>query len=75
MIAIALIDYTKISPKGRAAGKRVTVYRVATEDLDLALGKARRTHERRQETGGLAKAPRVGGWARSYTGQADYQIL
>jgi hypothetical protein len=72
---IALIDYTKISPKGRAAGKRVTVYAVNTEDLDLALEKARRTHTRRQATGGLAPAKRPGGWAREYANEIDYRIL
>lgn len=71
---IDLIDYTKISPKGRAAGKRVTAYQVDTEDLDLALEKARRTHARRLADGDLAPQTKPGGWARGY-GKADYKIL
>lgn len=70
---ISLIDYTKISPKGRAAGKRVTTYRVDTENLDLALEKAVRTHQRRIGDGDLAPQTKSGGWARG--GTADYQIL
>jgi hypothetical protein len=71
---ISLIDYTKISPKGRAAGKRVTVYRVETESLEEALAKATRTHRRRLEDGDLAPQTKPGGWARSY-GKVDYRIL
>jgi hypothetical protein len=71
---ISLVDYTKISAKGRAAGKRVTTYQVDTESLEKALEKASRTHLRRIADGDLAPQTRQGGYARSY-GQADYQIL
>lgn len=72
---ISLIDYTKISPKGRAAGKRVTVYSVATEDLELALEKVLRTHTRRIADGDIAPQTRQGGYARSYQANADYRIF
>jgi hypothetical protein len=71
---ISLIDYTKTSPKGRAAGKRVTTYLVDTDSLDQAIEKVLRTHKRRIADGDLAPQTKQGGYARSY-GEADYRIM
>jgi len=57
---ISIIDYTKIGPSGRAAGKRVTTYPVRDQEAAYKL------HQEAIEAGTLSKPVKLAGWVRSY---------
>jgi|GEM_PF-4208717 len=73
---IEIRDYTKTSPKGRAAGRRCTTYAVVATDLAGALDKASRTHSRRVADGDLIPwVKNLGAAPATGTYRIDYQIL
>lgn len=76
MHIISIRDYMKISPKGRAAGKRSTTYAVLAKSPKEAMEKAYRTHGRRMAQGDLTPGKRPGGWCQGREGTpADFMIL
>ena len=76
MSEIEIRDYTKNSPKGRAAGRRCTYDSVEATTVTEAKAKATRTHERRIADGDLVPAAKsLGAQQASGTYLIDYRIL
>jgi len=76
MIEIEIRDYTKFSPKGRAAGRRSTYYAVEATTLTEAKAKALRTHNRRIADKDLVPAAKsLGAQEASGSYRIDYRIL
>lgn len=64
MAKIWIRDYTKLSPKGRAAGSRYTTYTVADEtDFEDAY----RQHNAAIAAGTLSTPVKIAGWGRDYS--------
>lgn len=60
-MSIWIRDYTKTSPKGRAAGARVTTYQVAENDYQEAY----RLHQEAIASGEISTPVKIAGWGRS----------
>lgn len=71
---IGIIDYMIRSPKGRAAGKRVTVYAVGADTREAAAEAAYAAHEENIRTGAVEAPYTTAGYALKSGATPDFTI-